>query len=74
MRLRLRYTPEAVSVSVVDDGGATPVRSNPPGGGHGLVGMRERVHVHGGAVTAGPIGGGWAVDVTIPLPTPAVAA
>jgi len=36
--------------------------------------MRERVHVHGGALTAGPIGGGWVVDVTISLPTAAVAA
>lgn len=36
--------------------------------GHGLVGMQERVAVHGGDLHAGPTpGGGWAVDATIPL-------
>jgi len=41
VRLRLRSTPEAVSVSVVDDGGdATTARSAAqfPGSGHGLMG------------------------------------
>ncbi|WP_407653477.1 sensor histidine kinase [Actinoplanes oblitus] len=42
-----------------------------PGGGHGLTGMRERVEVLGGSLTAGPSGGGWRVATVLPgaLPT-----
>jgi len=74
VRLRLRYTPEAVSVSVIDDGGEATVRSAAHGSGHGLVGMRERVHVHGGELTVGPAEAGWAVEATIPLRAAAIAA
>ncbi len=75
VRLRLGYT-DTVSVSVVDDGGGAgglaereAVREQP--GGHGLVGMRERVNVHGGHFAAGPAGSGWSVEATIPLRAPA---
>ena len=38
------------------------------GGGHGLVGMRERVRLYGGELDAGPAdGGGWHVRATLPL-------
>ena len=33
----------------------------PPGGGHGITGMRERVEVLGGRLEAGPTGTGWRV-------------
>jgi signal transduction histidine kinase len=40
-----------------------------PGSGHGLIGMRERVTLHGGQFRAGPLpGGGFAVIATMPLP------
>ena len=43
-------------------------RNGIPGSGLGLVGMRERVAVLGGALEAGRrIEGGWQVRATIPL-------
>jgi len=60
-----------VTVEVADDAPA----ANPgpgwlaPGGGHGLVGMRERVDALGGTLHAGPgVDAGWAVRATLPLP------
>ncbi len=59
-----------VAVSVIDDGGARPrVPAAREGGiGHGLTGMRERVAVHGGVLTAGARPeGGWSLRAEIPL-------
>jgi signal transduction histidine kinase len=36
------------------------------GGGHGLEGMRERVHRAGGTVSAGPTADGWMVEMEVP--------
>jgi signal transduction histidine kinase len=69
-----------VSLSVVDDGGAkivpaVAVSAAVPAAGHGLVGMRERVAVHGGTLDAGPCAErGWAVHASIPLTRLATAA
>lgn len=58
---------ESVELRVEDDGTA-PGAVVAAGGGHGLVGMRERVAVHGGVFAAGPRpGGGWAVTARIPV-------
>jgi signal transduction histidine kinase len=66
--VRLRYTPTAVEVEVLDDGSH---RDEPrPAGvnGHGLIGMRERVGLHGGHLRAGARPeGGFAVHATFPL-------
>jgi signal transduction histidine kinase len=60
------HTPGSVRVEVNDDGGGHRV-AVPMSGGHGLVGMRERVAVHGGTFEAGPQpAGGWRVAVALP--------
>lgn len=86
------YTPQAILIEVVDDGGGraaavpaltnvTPLPLPPrapssalPAGGHGLVGMRERISLYGGEFTAGPrLDGGWQVRASIPLTLAAAA-
>jgi signal transduction histidine kinase len=39
----------------------------PSGGGRGLAGMRERVDLLGGTMTAGPDGARWRVTVNLPI-------
>jgi len=59
------YEPDAVRLEVVDDGRG--VNGRAAGGGHGLVGMRERVAVYGGTLETGPrIGGGYRVAARLP--------
>jgi signal transduction histidine kinase len=49
----VRYRDQGVEVEVVDDGQG-PRGGNGQPGGKGLLGMRERVTVHGGRLEAGP--------------------
>jgi signal transduction histidine kinase len=56
-----------VRIDVTDDGPGGCVRP----GGHGLIGMRERVTMYGGKVTAGPRpGGGFGVSAWFPYDPP----
>ncbi|MFJ6049516.1 sensor histidine kinase [Streptomyces sp. NPDC092307] len=61
----------SVEVTVLDDGGesADPApEPTDPGGGHGLLGMRERTGALGGTCFAGPrFGGGYRVHAILPL-------
>ena len=61
----LRYAPEELRIEVRDDGRGAP----PPDGlGHGLVGVRERVTLFGGEMSAGPAGGeGFVLRTRLPL-------
>jgi signal transduction histidine kinase len=70
----VRYEPWELVVEVEDDGAGTARNGDlsDAGGGHGLVGMRERVQVYGGKLQAGRRrGGGYAVRARLPtLSTP----
>ncbi|NKZ04572.1 hypothetical protein HGB48_12530 [Actinomadura latina] len=51
-------------------GGGQVPRPPLPGGGHGLLGMRERAAALGGELTARPTAeGGFAVTATLPVPS-----
>jgi len=66
--LRLAANEEQLELELANPVGARakPVRD---GGGHGLRGMRDRVNVLRGQMTAGPADGRWLVHVRIPLRT-----
>lgn len=65
-RVALDWGDDAVTVTVSDDG-AVPSASS-PAVGRGLIGMRERVALFGGELTAGPgPARGWKVSARIPL-------
>jgi len=64
--VRVHYGADSLELEIVDDGGgaAAPVSS----GGHGLLGMRERVALYGGRLDAGRRpSGGFAVRVLLPI-------
>jgi signal transduction histidine kinase len=64
--VRVSYADEAIELFVADAGGGWTAVVN--GGGHGLVGMQERVRLYGGEVSTGPnAGGGFEVRARIPL-------
>ena len=61
----VRYRADELQIEVRDDGsgGATS-----DGHGHGLVGIRERVKIYGGEMTAGPAtGGGFVLSTRLPI-------
>jgi signal transduction histidine kinase len=66
----VRYSSEGVDIEVRDDGrGVAAAAANGGAGeGHGLLGMRERVAVFGGRLSAGPRpGGGYQIRAHLPL-------
>lgn len=68
-RVRLRYDGSRLLITVTNDGtrhgGAVPPM---PGGGYGLMGMRERAHSVGGDLRAGPRPeGGFEVAAALPF-------
>jgi signal transduction histidine kinase len=69
-RVTLAWGAGALELCVANegDGGASPELV---GAGHGLIGMRERIRVHGGELDAGPRpGGGFQVSARLPCERP----
>jgi signal transduction histidine kinase len=66
-RVRIGQDEGALLVEVLDNGQARAV-TGASGGGHGLLGMRERAAALGGSCEAGRApGGGWRVQARIPI-------
>jgi signal transduction histidine kinase len=67
--VRVRYDGDHVEVEVCDDGrGPDRADAASNGGGHGLVGMRERVSIYGGELEAGPrTEGGFRLRARLPV-------
>ncbi|GAB2889665.1 sensor histidine kinase [Streptomyces mayteni] len=67
-RVEISYVLGGFGLRIVN-GPATEQAPPSPGAGHGITGMRERVAMLGGAMTAGPAdGGGYETAVFIPVP------
>jgi signal transduction histidine kinase len=61
----LHYDAAQLQIDVRDDGAGN---SAGDGLGHGLVGIRERVKIYGGEMTAGPVpGGGFLLSTSLPV-------
>ena len=68
-RVRVDADDTEVRVEVLDDG--SPNGHSPADTGRGLLGMRERVSLHGGTLDAGPLEhGGFRVAARLPLRAP----
>src|SRR5437588_2164923 len=63
-RVLVGYLPQALEITVEDDGAAGTSNGD---GGHGLIGIRERVALYGGEVEAGPTSSGYALRARLPL-------
>ncbi len=67
-RVVISYLPGEVIIEVTDEGpsGQEPRPTARAGGGHGLIGMRERTALFGGELEAGPYGTGFRVAASLP--------
>ncbi|MEV5316770.1 histidine kinase [Streptomyces sp. NPDC052687] len=70
-RVEIGYVLGGLGLRVVNTAPPAPSLVKPsPGAGHGITGMRERVSMLGGEMTAGPTDdGGYEVTVFLPVPT-----
>ena len=68
VRVHVGYEPNALALEIRDDGGGAAA-VNP--GGHGLLGMRERIELYGGELRAGrEESGGFTVRARLPMEQP----
>jgi signal transduction histidine kinase len=65
----VRHCADQLEIEIDDDGAAVgrPPSLTPEGHGHGLVGMRERVNLFGGDLSAAPAGRGFRVFASLPF-------
>jgi signal transduction histidine kinase len=71
----LRWSASRLELEIRDTGGTAHVVPQLPESGHGLVGMRERVALYGGTLTAGRLDdGGFAVRARLPVESAGVPA
>jgi signal transduction histidine kinase len=67
----LKGAASEVTLDVIDDGVGFDPQRTPSAASLGILGMRERVGMHGGTIRWDPVpGGGMAVHVRMPLPPP----
>lgn len=67
--VRVHHAQDRLEIEVLDDGDGLSAPAGSSGSpGHGLVGMRERVASHGGALETGPLAdGGFRVRAVLPI-------
>ena len=74
VQVQVTYGPDSLALEIRNDAVASvlvPSGTRAAGGGHGLVGMRERATMLGGSLDAGPTGdGGFRVAAVLPVRHP----
>jgi signal transduction histidine kinase len=74
VQVHVAYHPDGLALDICNDQ-VLPSSAPLPGGGHGIIGMRERATMLGGSLDAGPTGdGGFHVAAVLPVSPPEEAA
>jgi signal transduction histidine kinase len=67
-RIRIRQTRQSLRITISNGRGRPATTLPMPVGGHGLLGLAERVHLIGGELTSGPtIDGGFSLVAEVPI-------
>ncbi|MFI0814918.1 sensor histidine kinase [Streptomyces sp. NPDC021098] len=72
-RIQLAFGPANLRVRIVNGPSEKTADGGPllPSGGHGLIGLTERVRLAGGTIESGPTGdGGFRIDAALPVSVP----